>query len=58
MIGATFGALLYDKIFSTKVCRHWLKTDCRKCQEENEPLSNDRKSHVQNHATENDHEML
>jgi hypothetical protein len=58
MLGATVGALLYDKVFSTKVCLHWLKTDCRTCQEEDGALSNDKKVYVKNHATESDHEML
>ena len=58
MLGATVGALLYDKVFSTKVCRHWLKAVCRKYQEENGALSNDKRLYVKNHATESDHGML
>lgn len=28
LIGAVIGAVLYDRIFSTKVCHGWLSTGC------------------------------
>ena len=37
---------------------YWLKAVCRKCEEENGALSNDKRLYVKNHATESDHGML
>ena len=58
MLGALIGALLYDKVFSTRVCRNWLRsTGCMQRNQNEKVLENGTKLNYKKRMGDSDHEL-